>query len=57
MALKALSLFPVLVSLVKDVAAKVQAAKADGHVTSDEVIAIVLAEIGPLAQAIAALVA
>lgn len=56
-ALKALKLIPILAKVLAEVAAKVTAAKADGHVTPDEVLAIVVAEIGPLAEAIAALVA
>lgn len=57
MALKALKLIPVLVQVLSRAASKVQAAKADGHVTPDEVIAIVVSEIGPLAEAIASLLA
>jgi hypothetical protein len=57
MALKALKLVPTLAKILKDVAAKVEAAKADGSLTADEIVAIVLAELGPLAEAIASLFA
>ena len=53
---KAFKILPKLIDLIADIEAKVAEAKADGKVTPVEIAKIVASEIGPLVDAIVAIV-